>query len=172
MSLYFNTSARIVDLQRVAESWVGTPFFPNVAIRGVGVSCQFLVGAILIECGALPSDFVIGKGPMQWARAHRDSLICPVLDATPQLQTIFDRSAEGGSASPPQGCDAGRSIISATAPGDVLGLRWGGCVQHLAIVLDSFRALHVLEGHKVEPLSLTDARTISHTDRIWRPVEA
>ena len=42
-------------IAEVALSWVGTPFFPHMAKKGVGADCVNLVLAVAEEAGAVPA---------------------------------------------------------------------------------------------------------------------
>lgn len=171
MTPYFSSPQRVDLLNRVANSWMGTPFWANACIKGRGVSCQKLVGAIMSECGVLPLDYAAPDGPMEWARTNTRSLISEELDGLPQFQKVFDRSlADGGAASSPVGCTGDRSTLS-LLPGDILGIKWGGCVQHIAVVINDVFAVHVIRKHSVCTLSLTDAAAMGNLWCVWRPIE-
>ena len=139
---------RIEKLNEVARSWVGTPFMPNAAVKGAGVSCQKLVGAIYIEAGVLPVGFEIPDGEMSWGRAHTVSAI----------EAVVQRS--------------GRFVaVEAWQPGDLIGFKFGGCVHHLGVVLNAAGDfVHVLRNQGVDICNLNDAGYFSRIEKIWRPI--
>ena len=162
---FFNTPQRIASLAVIAKSWEGTPFMPNAAVKGAGVSCQKLVGHILIEAGALPVDFPLPEEPMSWGNAHTDSLFEKFMD---------ERSEQFAPVPPPAWPNA--------RPGDVLGIQNGGCVHHCGLVLDAAGSfVHCIRLHNTSPrhAGLSGVMTSSLLEpvfrrmvkRIWRPLQ-
>lgn len=148
---YFNSVERLLKLQSVAESWRGTPFMPNAAIKGAGVSCQKLVSEIFIETGALPKSFSVPDGPMNWSHAHKDSLIEKFM----ATQTEF--FTEG---------------FNVLAAGDMIGIQIGGCVHHCGIILNgSGFFIHCLRPHGVLFNNAHDATYLGRIKKIWHPIE-
>lgn len=148
---FFKNPDRIAQLQFHAATWLGTPFMPNAAIKGAGVSCQKLVGTVLIECAALPKGFDIPEGPMNWSAAHKDSLIEKFFAGQPDFFLEMDRML--------------------SQPGDVVGFQLGGCVHHLGIILDERgQFIHCLRGNGVAFNNLHDASYWTRLARVWRPV--
>ena len=150
MTPFFNNTTRIATLQAVCESWKHTPFMPNAAIKGAGVSCQKLVGAIYVECGALPPDFAVPEGPMNWSRAQKESLIETFMDQ----QSAF-------------------VAVGFAEPGDMLGIKIGGCVHHCGVVFRANgRFVHCLRPDGVRFNNLHDATYWTRIEKIWRPIIA
>ena len=148
---YFNHPARVAQLRLVADQWLGTPFMPNAAIKGAGVSCQKLIGAIYIETGALPANFTVPEGPMEWSHAHTDSLIAKFMETQPQFEMI-----ESGPA----------------LPGDMVGIKLGGCVHHCGLVVGADgKFIHCLRSYGVMFSSLRDASYLKRREKIWRPLQ-
>ena len=154
MKPFFDNPQRVEKLQAVAAAWAGTPFMPNAAIKGAGVSCQKLVGAIYIETGFLPAGFRVPEGPMNWNHAHTDSLLVEFMAEQPQFETIA----------------AGFEQVQA---GDMVGFKLGGCIHHCGLVLAATgRFIQCLRGPGVTFNSLRDATYLQRLEKIWRPVEA
>lgn len=138
----------IAKLNLVAQSWLGTPFVPNAAVKGAGVSCQKLVGAIYIEAGVLPAGFTIPDGEMSWGRANTFS----------KIEDVVQRSGRF-------------TAVEAWSPGDLVGFKFGGCVHHLGIVLNAAGDfIHVLRNQGAEICNLNDAGYFSRVEKIWRPI--
>ena len=155
MTPYFNTPERIAALKRAATSWLGTPFVPNAAIKGHGVSCQKLAGHVLMDAGFLPAGFELPAEPMNWSHAHTDSL----------LEQFMARHAD---------CFA---LVELPAyqhalPGDVLGIRYGGCVHHCGLVLSEGSFVHCLRDRGVIISHLREAVYMRLVKTICRPLEA
>ena len=152
MNTYFSTQARRQLLADEAEKWRGTPFMPNACIKGSGVSCQKLVGALYIATGVWPATFEIPDGPMDWSNAHEDSLI---------TKAMVDEVASGRFS---------EVLDSQAAPGDLIGFKLGGCLHHLGVVLTSSGLfIHCLRGPGVMFSELRDATYLRRIEKIWRP---
>lgn len=152
MSPFFQAPDRQAALEAAAAAWVGTPFMPNGAVRGAGVSCQKLVGEIYKACGFLPVDFKIDDGPMDWGHAHtaEESLIAQF------VAKQKDRMQEVG---------------APAVAGDLVGFRIGGCIQHLGVALKDRRFVHCLRPEGVMIRRLDDATYMRRIEKIWRPVQ-
>ena len=153
---FFNTPERLEQLKAVAQSWIGTPFVPNAAVKGAGVSCQKLVGSILIECGHLPAGFKLPDEPMGWANAHADSLIVKHMEANPTLFSPVPLPA-----------------YLTAQPGDVLGIRFGGCIHHCGIVVAAEgKFIHCVRNRAagVQYSHLGEAVFMRMVKAVWRPV--
>jgi cell wall-associated NlpC family hydrolase len=154
---FFNSVERLLKLESVAESWKGTPFMPNAAVKGAGVSCQKLVGAILIEAGALPKDFQVPEGPMNWSHAQTESLIAKFMDE----QTLFAPLPAAG----------GQSLPAACRPGDMLGFKLGGCIHHCGVLIGADgKFVHCLRPQGVQFSNIRDASYAVRIARAWRPL--
>ena len=153
-NIYFSTTERIKTLEQAAAGWRGTPFVPNAAIKGHGVSCQKLVGHILMDTGFLPAEFDLPAEPMNWSQAHTDSL----------LEAFMARHAD---------CFA---LVNLPAyqhalPGDVLGIRYGGCVHHCGLVLSNGSFVHCLRDRGVLISHLSEPVYMRLVKKIWRPLQ-
>ena len=156
MTPYFNTSERIALLAPAAKAWERTPFMPNAAIPQAGVSCQKLVGSILIATGALPAGFDLPDEPMAWANAQTESLVEKFMAAHPDVFAPVAMPA-----------------YLTAQPGDVVGIHFGGCIHHCGLVLDAKgKFIHAVRGPGVQYSSLKEAVFMRMVKKIWRPVTA
>ena len=152
MNTYFTSQSRRQLLQHEAEKWRGTPFMPNACIKGAGVSCQKLVGALYIATGVWPADFNIPDGEMDWGHAHKESLIVGPMAAEVQAGRFVE------------------VLDSCAMPGDLIGFQLGGCIHHLGVVLASSGLfVHCLRGPGVLFSELRDATYLRRIEKIWRP---
>jgi cell wall-associated NlpC family hydrolase len=149
---WFNDE-RSAALEGVARSWVGTPFMPNAAIKGAGVSCQKLAAAIYAEVGFVAVDCSVPDGPMDWGGAHKagESLIVKYLEGL---------VAEGK-----------LGVVGNVSAGDLLGFQIGGCVQHLGVALRDDRFVHCWRGSGVIISRRSDATFATRLRRAWRPMQ-
>lgn len=49
------------EISAVAKKWIGTPFFPHMAKRGIGADCVQLAAAVYQEAGVLPNEIELPK---------------------------------------------------------------------------------------------------------------
>jgi cell wall-associated NlpC family hydrolase len=154
MNSFFSMAKKRLALLDEAHSWMGTPFMPNAAIKGAGVSCQKLVGAIYIAAGVWPADFNVPDGAMDWGNAHKDSLITGSMDEEVKSGRFVE-------------------VLDSTAvPGDLVGFKIGGCLHHLGIVLTTSGSfIHCLRGPGVMISELRDATYLKRIEKIWRPLD-
>jgi cell wall-associated NlpC family hydrolase len=152
MSPFFADPQRITQLQKSARLWLGTPFMPNAAVRGAGVSCQKLVGSIYRELGAVPGDFQIPEGPMDWSHAQTKSLIAEFMATLPMFQIVA----------------RDEKIL----PGDMVGFKIGGCLHHCGLVVTGeLIFIHCLRGQGTVMNNLRDAAFLKRIEKVWRPVQ-
>ena len=150
MKPFYASPEAVLRLQFHAGEWLGTPFMPNAAVKGAGVSCQQLVGAIYRETHFLPPTFVIPEGPMNWGHAHTESLIAAFLAAQPNFLPVPAPSLQ---------------------PGDLLGFRLGGCIHHCGLVVShEGKFIHCLRGQGTLLSSVRDASYRSRLGQVWRPI--
>ena len=152
MKPYFSTLSRLLHLNTVAQSWVGTPFFPNGYVKGPagGVSCQTLVCCIYEELGVVPLGMRVPAGPMDWGHASKESLI------EPMIEKLWGKFVEPVSDSP--------------MAGDLIGFWVGGCVHHVGICLGE-EFIHCLRGEGVKLNRIDDATYLIRLHRLWRPID-
>ena len=114
MSAYFDTDERRSHLVEIARGWLGTPFHPHAALRGVGVDCVHLLAEIYREAGLLGPyelpDYTMDGGDYQSA-----SQVLSWLRASPRFQEL------------PAGAAAGI--------GDLVTFRLGRVPHHVGLVI-------------------------------------
>src|SRR3954462_6142860 len=118
--MFFDEDANFARLLAELETWKGTPFVHNCAIKGSGVDCVRFAEQVLINVGAIspavfPTRYVYrGGGPEM--REIMETAIATV----PQLDRVW-------------------RIENGTAPaeikrGDMLMFSTGNAIHHLGIV--------------------------------------
>lgn len=140
----------IDSLTALAYIWRDTPFAANAGERGQlgGVSCYLLVKELYASVGftfdTLPYD---ASG-----RSSRDSVssMSRWLDSCPSLQRV-----------------ASGSVLH---PGDLLGYKLGGTLQHLAILLPGDKIVHMISQLGVGITPRLDGTWASRHAATWRPV--
>jgi cell wall-associated NlpC family hydrolase len=157
MKPFFDTPEKISALQFHAALWLGTPFMPNAAERGAGVSCQTLVGALYRECGVIGADFAVPIGPMDWSHANKRSLIADYMVSRADFLSV----------------PAGPGLPLMAQPGDMLGFKIGGCLHHCGLVLAvDGQFIHCVRGRSTFLSNVRDATYFSRLEKIWRPLQS
>lgn len=153
MTSWFSTPERVGLLMRECEGWLSTPFSGNGATRGIGVSCQKLVGALYDATSAPGILATVPDEPMGYWRFARTSLVEPWLDGRKEFARVPDALA--------------RHAI----PGDLIGFRLGRIVHHMGCAIDQpGRFIHCTESAGVNYASLSDSTWKQRFAIIWRPV--
>jgi cell wall-associated NlpC family hydrolase len=141
------------QLYREASRWLGTPWLPNSAEPGRGVSCHNLPRTILINLGALPQDFPPIVGVPQ--RGEKVSRMIAYVDGCKEFSPV---SLEVTRVNPePQ-----------LQPGDLLGIRIYRCVDHLALYLGRNQFIHVLMHKHVSFDNINVPPWKQRIERAWR----
>jgi hypothetical protein len=154
LNQFFNSPERVEKLVVVAQSWRGTPWCSNSAVRGErgGVSCHNLPREIYIACGVLSETFPKIVGSPADLKHRRDSIIEKWIDARPEFQRLIIGDDE-------------------LKPGDLLGIRIAYCTDHLGVLLRDNSFVHVLM-HKKTDVDFIDVPPWSQRLlAAWRPVE-
>jgi cell wall-associated NlpC family hydrolase len=140
------------DLEHIAETWLGTPWCANSAVKGPrgGVSCHNLPRAILVEAGWLPESFPVVAGDPNSAR-NGGSVIERWLDERPEFIRF------------------GEPVLASLQPGDLLGIRIRRCVDHLGLHLGAARFIHVLQHKHTAIDRSTDPTWSTRLLAVWRP---
>lgn len=141
------TDAELAALDAAAARWEGTPFCANSAVRGGGVCCHRLCGALYAEAGWTPPLDLPGGSPT----AH-GAAIAQWLDG-PEGSALFRRVPVGE-----------------RAPGDLVGFALRGSVRHLGILLSRGRFVHstIGTGARIAPnIPPAFAKRIA---AVWRPL--
>jgi cell wall-associated NlpC family hydrolase len=145
-------SPRTEALVRAAESWAGTPFAPNSAVKGAGVSCHQLMAQIYREAGWLDLQGLPNGDPGH-ARAGNSAPMLAWLDGPGQIW--FER--------------LWLDVPLRLAPGDLLLVRYGHVPHHLAMMLPAARVVHVSVRHGVHILPVLPRRFAGHIFAVFRP---
>lgn len=151
---WFSEPARVSTLCRAAAAWIGTPWAANSAVRGRegGVSCHHLPRALLIEVGALSSQFPAPRSDPNATRHGGVSVIDRWLDRCPEFKSMAVSTVPPGD----------------FLAGDLLGLRIYRCVDHLGIMLRPPFFLHVLGHQRATVDQWTDPTWCQRLLRCWR----
>ena len=113
-----------MNISEIALSWVGTPFFPHMARKGIGADCVTQALAIFQEAGLLPSGI---KFP-DYNLADGDHLSESTVLKWLELTNWFTR------------CDT-------IDVGDLITFRIGKVVHHVGVAVDAVQFVHNIRGY-------------------------
>ena len=150
MKAFFDTPAKQARLVAVARRWIGTPFHPHARIRGVGVDCVHLLGAIYQEVGLLTVYQFTGYA-MDGGQHQATSQVTDWLDAHPNFQRMT-------------------RIEDDLLPGDLVCFRMGRVPHHVGILLNPLRFIHAVRPAGVIESQMTDPTYAKRLAALYRPV--
>lgn len=158
MNAYYSDPHAEHSLIAEAEGWVGTPFAPYAALKGVGVDCIHLAAELYSRTGALP-DFALPFYNLDHSVHHPTSDLFPKIEATGRFRRLWDDQ------------DDDRALPddpSALLVGDLFCFRVGAAPFHLGVHLGQRLFIHVLARRKVLVSTLEDSTWRSRLLRIYR----
>ncbi len=150
MSPYFERTERLGLLSAAAAGWIDTPWAPYSRVRGAGVDCVQLAGAIMIECGVI-EEFTPPRYTIDGGVHLGESVVLGWLEASPAFELVTDDRRAG----------------------DVLVFRSARSAieHHVGVLLEGDRFVNAMPRYGVKERSLRD-RTWSRLLRCaYRPVE-
>jgi cell wall-associated NlpC family hydrolase len=149
MPSFFDSPEKQACLAKIARAWLGTPFRPHACIRGAGVDCVHLLGAIFKEAGVVDGwafpDYTMDGGD------HRDdSQVTDWLEAHDRFERL--------------------PADEIPQPGDVICFRLGRVPHHVGLVLEGNRFLHAMRNYGVIESQLDDPTFGKRLVATFRPL--
>lgn len=143
MTPLIQTPEDMAKLRAIAETWVGTPYAPDGAVKGAGASCHLVPAEILREFGmALPPI------PRRTGMTKREigPTMAAWLDSHP---AIFSR-------------------VDSPHPGDLIltEIPFG----HLALLLDRGEIVHAWQREGTHVAAYEPAKLTDRVRGYWRPL--
>jgi hypothetical protein len=153
---FFNTDARLADLEAAGHAWVGTPFAHNGQVRGRngGAACHGLVWGVLAEAGWDAGE-PMPLGRVGHARHSTEEIMLDWLRARPGMFA-----------------EIVPATVAALRPGDLTTHRLGLSSHHVALVLPGDLLLEVWSRRPAAVRSLGDADTTKRMTGIFRPLRS
>jgi cell wall-associated NlpC family hydrolase len=137
-------------LAHVAQSWLGTPFHPHAAIRGVGVDCVHLLAEICREPD-LFAGYELPRYTMDGGDHTDASQVLSWLEAHPRFRRI-DLASE------------------ALAAGDLITFRLGRVAHHVGPILSQKTFLHAIRDCGVLESRIDEKTYARRLLQAYRPV--
>lgn len=147
---WFDSPAKIEALVKECDSWDGTPFFPNSAVKGRGACCHFMAAAIYDAIGCMklnPPSVAMVRG--RFAQREDQSLLVKYADKCPEFSKLPYRELP--------------------IAGDLIGICIERIGHHCGIMLPKGEFFHCMEGLGAMRNRLADATWASRFCAAWRP---
>ena len=139
------------ELERVAKSWLGTPFAAHCSMRGVGVDCVHLVAEIYQRLGVI-DHFAPPEYNMDGGHHAETSPIETYVIGTGRFTSI-------PTTTPTHDLE----------PADLITLRIGRLPWHCGLLLTQLRFIHAMQPRGVIESTLADPTYWSRLTGIFRP---
>jgi cell wall-associated NlpC family hydrolase len=168
---FFNSPARLDLLAGVLRSWLGTPFHAYARLKGVGVDCVQLAGAVYVECGHL-DRFEPPRYTMDGWHHNERSAVLDWLADSPRFVRC-----DAAAAPPPPGCKTCGTAARPPSPvsclpGDLVVFRLGRLAHHVGVAAGEGRFLHVMQHGTAGFAELADPTFGRRFEAAFRPVNA
>lgn len=134
---------------RIGRSWIGTPFYPHMAKKGIGADCVHLALEIYKEAGVLPKDLELPEYSLDGGAHLVDSLVVQWL-ARSDLFEIVSRHPEQG---------------------ELITLKVGKVVHHVGIMVSSSTFVQSIRNAGVVERDLRDPTWSNRLRGCWKPTK-
>lgn len=135
-------------LAAVARSWIGTPFFPGQAVKGVGADCVQFALAVYKEAGIAPADMKLPAYDLGGGDHLVFSIVLTWLKTCPYVALESDMPGMG-------------SLIT---------LRVGRVDHHVGIMVAKRKFVHAIRKYGVVEMDIADSTWAEKLKSSWRPV--
>ena len=141
------TKEQQARLLAAMDEWLGTPFEPWQCVRGHGVDCVQLAGALMVAAGVLDEQPDFGSYTLDLAGHTGREMIVEWLASSP----LFWR-------------------LEALDPqiGDVVTFRIGNAVNHVGVMVSGRDFVHSIQGRAVRVSTLADSTWSGRVASFWR----
>lgn len=131
----------------IARTWVGTPFYPHIAKRGVGADCVTLGLAIYKEAGVIPANTELPQYRLDTGDSLNSSIVLNWLSQSPYFE------AEEGM----------------PKLGSAITLKIGKVVHHVGVMIDQTQFVHAIRSYGVVTGDLRDSTWMKRLRTCWGP---
>lgn len=133
-------------IAKVAKEWVGTPFFPYMAKKGVGADCVHLALAIYQEAGVVPAWESLPRYHLDGGEHLDKSIVIQWLESHPYM--IWVESPEIG---------------------DLITLQYGRVIHHVGVMVGERMFVQCIRKYGVIESDLRDPTWSQRVQSVWRP---
>lgn len=144
-------------IAQIARTWLGTPFFPHMAQRGVGCDCVQLARAIYVEAGHAPDSVTFPPYSLDGGNHLNKSIVVSFLEECGLFSCAWDHKIDV-------------AISPSSQPGDLLTFQIGRVPHHVGIAVGGGKFINSIRGYGVIECDITDATWGSRLRSVWRPV--
>jgi cell wall-associated NlpC family hydrolase len=143
------TKEQQARLLAAMDEWLGTPFEPWQCVRGHGVDCVQLAGALMVAAGVLDEQPDFGSYTLDLAGHTGREMIVEWLEDSPQFR---------------------RFIYDYPNVGDIVTFRIGNAVNHVGVMVSRRDFVHSIQGRAVRVSTLADSTWDSRVAGFWRAI--
>lgn len=130
------------------DEWLGTPFEPWQCVRGHGVDCVQLAGALMVAAGVLQEQPHFGHYTLDLAGHTGREMITEWLVESSRFEL-----ADGQ-----------------IRVGDIVTFRIGRSVNHVGVMVSNSDFVHSIQGRAVRVSTLADTTWSARQALIWRAI--
>lgn len=152
MKPYFDDKEAVKRLRAAAQEWLGTPFSPRQAAKGMGVDCIQLAHQLVCVAAGFDYDFQPGTYSMQETLHATESRLLATLQAAPQFQ-FLEKTAT-------------------PMAGDLPLITIGKAPHHIGVMLDGRSFVHAFQRVGVITSQLDDSTYSTRLHCFFRPIVA
>lgn len=138
-----------IRIAEEAQTWVDTPFYPRMAVKGVGADCVQLALQIYKNCLVLPDDLKLPKYNLGGGEHRERSIVVEWLKTSNYFKKI-DRPQEGALAV-------------------FLSGRERSVEHHVGVFLNQRFFVHSWRGYGVRETTIADPTWANRLRSIWLP---
>lgn len=143
------TKEQQARLLAAMDEWLGTPFEPWQCVRGHGVDCVQLAGALMVAAGVLDEQPDFGNYTLDLAGHTGREMIVEWLEDSPRFYPL---------------CGAAPMI------GDIVTFRIGNHVNHVGVMVACRDFVHSIQGRAVRVSTLADPTWGGRVSEFWRAI--
>ncbi len=135
------------DASKIAKQWLGTPFYPRMAKRGVGADCVHLALAVYKEAGIIPSHVTLPEYTLDQGDHLYVSLVVNWLSTSPYFEPESEMPRAG-------------SLIT---------MKIGRVIHHVGIMVGDTQFVQAIRNYGVVQLDLRDSTWMKKLRSSWKP---
>lgn len=134
-----------MNIPEIARSWLGTPFYPHQARKGIGTDCVHLALAIYKEAGVIPPEVALPRYRLDGGYHLQSSTVLNWIESAP----YFER-------------------VQAPQPGDLITLEMGRVVHHVGVMVTESKFVQAIRRYGVVESDLNDSTWGERVRSVWR----
>lgn len=131
----------------IAAKWIGTPFYPHMAKRGIGADCVHMALEIFKESGLIPKDTTLPSYRLDSGDHLDSSIVLKWLESSGLMEKVEDMQ-----------------------PGGLVVLKVGRVEHHVGVAISSFKFVQAIRRYGVIESDLRDSTWAQRIRSYWEPL--